>query len=338
MTGDDPFSGPRQRRQQQRRQKDAAKRARERARMQQGPPTGAAGSAAGGGAGAHPDNASRQPSDTGAPWHESTAWQQDPPGGNPPGWQTTGDTGTPQGRTSRTFRYLTGLLVAATAVAVGAIAGTPTLSGQWTWTWLAGGGAVAAGALWLAWRNFPTSGRWRWIAASVTGAVCLFAGWGAVSTVVISGQPYLAFSQPAQVYITGNEMLADLQYIAQVDETLLAVDPVTARSRFDQYTPARDRLLGISDKWTDRLAEGDLPADVLRGAAEATRAAAYWAAQGVDAKSQWVVSTDAKLEATVVSYRTTVVENVIVAGQQLREATALFGIELVPEQNQGPVE
>lgn len=322
MSANDPFRKPASNKQQQRRKKEAEKRARERARLRQPAPDNAAT--------ARPPLT--RPANPAAVETAAPAWLTEGPQSAADGSATPTNSSWPG--------YVTACILACVAVAVAVLAGGNTLTGTWNWPWLAGGLIVAAAATWWAWRGWGRigGGRGRWLVAGAAGLVCVFTVWGSISTVVINGRPYLVFSQEAQVYATSQELFADLQYIAQVDETLLTVDAVTARSRFDQYTPARDRLLGIASKWTDALAEGSLPADALRGPADATRSAAYWAAQAVDAKNQWVVSSDAKLEATVASYRTTVVQSFTAAGQQLREAAALFGIELVPGGGERPVE
>ena len=235
-----------------------------------------------------------------------------------------------QPRAPRWWWLIAPLLLMTAATLLWTTLASPALTGAWNPWWFAG--TALAGVLAGLWA-------WKWyvrVDRRVPGRVILVlmlllvisALWGSRATVVIDNTAYPQWSTEAQIDSYSRELYADMLRIAQADE-LLAQDAVTARVRFDEYRPVHDEMLAISAKWDERLS-GGLPTEQLAGIVDNTRAAAYWAADGLTAKEEWVITSDAQLAARVTQRREEVTSLVLSAGAALRELTALYGITLDP--------
>lgn len=235
-----------------------------------------------------------------------------------------------QARVPRWWWLIAPLLLMTAATLLWTTQASPALTGTWNPWWFAGTTLAATLAGIWAWKWYVTVDR------RVPGRVILAlmlllvvsALWGSRATVVIDSTAYPQWSTEAQIDSYSRELYADMLRIAQADE-LLAQDAVTARVRFDEYRPVHDEMLAISAKWDERLS-GGLPTEQLAGIVDNTRAAAYWAADGLTAKEEWVITSDAQLAARVTQRREEVTSLVLSAGAALRELTALYGITLDP--------
>lgn len=214
--------------------------------------------------------------------------------------------------------------------------GGPVLGHGWNLARLALGTLVVAAVSVVAIReSHEASGR----ARMITGAVSLLLGVvfvaGAATSVVIKGHVYPSTSKTAKAYHLSHKMYDDLQTMARLD-TLLSYEQADARAHYDEYDEAIKTFESINVRWA-LLDLATLPSPQFAEPVLHLKVASRSGAEAMKAKQNLIAEHDARLAATMASYRATFVQHFLQAGPQLGQLSTLYGFSLVPDET-GPVE
>ena len=235
--------------------------------------------------------------------------------------------------------FVAGLLAVLAAVAVACLSALELLTIPATWwnQWYLLGGVAAvtaSGTLALrrGWNRSPNKIRVPGVVFVVLASAALIVG-VLSDPVVIDGRVYSSTSMEARSVRLAEEMSADLERMAVLDELLVA-DLATARSQVSLYEPAVAELVKMSDKWANRT---DVPDPAFAGVVDGLKTTAYWQAEAMTSKAALIEEADDRTETDLETQRATFTNNWIAVSQQLNEVGIALGIP-TNDQTGGPHE
>ena len=227
--------------------------------------------------------------------------------------------------------FVASWVLASAAAMVTAALATPMLGGGWD-LWLLLSGSLCAGACGVVatWTGRRVRRRARTAAAIATLVLVVLFSWGAVTQVVIDGRPYLHTSETARAWRLSQELLVDMNRMAELD-VLLGYDLVGARSNLRRYDPAAVELAQIAQRWaTTEIAS--VPDDRFIPIMRHVATSADFGAQAMRRKYELALQYDARGEAEMQSWRATYIRELLTAGPLLAELSAEFGFDLLPRE------
>ena len=167
----------------------------------------------------------------------------------------------------------------------------------------------------------------RWARAMAIGCALLLLaafGYGLNHSVVIRGHVYLSTSREARSHHLVEDLQADRAVFTQID-SLLALDPSTARTRYLELKPAQLKMEAIAARWNQTEA-GDLPDGRFMPAVEHVRAAAYFGGMALERKQSLLGVQDSQVGAELDQYRGALVSNALSLTTELRPLARRYGI------------
>lgn len=214
------------------------------------------------------------------------------------------------------------------AVVVGLGWGAPVLGHPQRWELLAGSGVallLSAWALTRSWGQVPQRGRRA--GAGVALVLCAAFGIGvATNPVVVDGRVFLSTSVEAKQFRLMQQVHEDLLRMRQLD-VYLTYSAADAGAHYNEYGPAMEELGELSNRYA-RMSTQDLPDPRFADTVDATKSAAYWAQQAMEAKVSLLTQDDARTAANVTSFRADFAEQFVAAGRALSFLSADLNIPL----------
>lgn len=197
---------------------------------------------------------------------------------------------------------------------------------------------VGAGAVLVLAGGYEAGSRWRqirgrgaWSIPLISALLVLTAILGAVHTPVIDGRPVVLFGDEAKAYRLSTVLGAQLRGLQELDE-LLVLDLTQGRFRQSEL---EEKLQQI-ETWYLQHQNDDLPAGPDGGLFTApTLTVKQTLGAGINAaqnQRDWLITGDSAKRELAEQWRTNFMVGVLESAHQLKDAAAVYGIRLGPNE------